>query len=67
MYRKGEPHMQVRFGRVKVSGFHVNAAIKWEREGCKTREEILFEDLPVSASRLFDGSRSAPDMNRVPR
>lgn len=53
--------MQVRFGRVKVSGFHIDTAIKWEGEGCETRDEFLFEDQTVPASRLFDGSRSTPD------
>lgn len=24
--------MQIRFGRVKVSGFHVDDLVKWERE-----------------------------------
>jgi hypothetical protein len=35
--------MQVRFERVKVSGFHINTAFKWERGGWPTREECLLK------------------------
>lgn len=34
--------MQIRFGRVKVSGFHIDALVKWERERDIRHERCFF-------------------------
>lgn len=34
--------MQIRFGRVKVSGFHVDDLVKWERERDARHERCFF-------------------------
>ena len=59
--------MQVRFERVKVSGFHINNASRWERRWREDARGVSFEDQMVSASRLLHGTRSGARQSKMTR